>query len=151
MFQIKRLQDSRQETESAAALEKSVFSDAWSSQAITDTLNQNQAVIFAAWNKEELIGYIILYYVLDECEIVRIAVTPSYRCQGAAKALLLTAEKFCLENEIQKIFLDVRESNTPARTLYQKHGFQIDGIRKNFYTNPSENAILMSHRLNNSP
>lgn len=150
MFQIEKLQNNERDTKALARLEKAIFSDAWSQNALRETLNQSQAIIFGAWNQKSLAGYVILYYVLDECEIARIAVTPSCRRQGVAGALLLTAEQFCQSKGIKRILLDVRETNTPAIAFYKTKGFQTDGIRKNYYTNPPENAILMSRKQVNS-
>lgn len=133
----------REELFQVAQLEREIFSDAWSEQALLDTWEQ-QAVILGVWDGRMLAGYLILYYVPDEGEIVRIAVKEALRRQGAAGMLLLYAKEFCREKEVEKLFLEVRESNVPAITFYKKHGFRADGIRKKFYTNPTENAILMS-------
>ena len=91
-----------------------------------------------------MIGYVVFYYVLDEGEIVRIAVDAACRRQGAAGQMLKELWRFCSEKEITRMMLDVRKSNKPAIYFYQSHGFVEDGIRKNYYENPSEDAILMS-------
>ena len=67
-----------------AALESEIFSDAWSLKSLEETWNQKNAVIFAAKTEEKIAGYLIIYYVLDEGEIARIATAPSMRRQGAA-------------------------------------------------------------------
>ena len=103
-----------------AALESEIFSDAWSLKSLEETWNQKNAVIFAAKTEEKIAGYLIIYYVLDEGEIARIAT---------------------------RIMLEVREGNEAARRFYEKCGFTEDGIRKNYYENPQENAILMSKSL----
>lgn len=144
---IEKLSADKRNIEALAGLERDIFPDSWSEKALKETLGQKQAAILGAWIGDELAGYIILYYVLDECEIARIAVKPAYRRRGAAGRLLEETEIFCHAKEIKRLLLEVRESNFAARTFYQKHGFEIDGIRKNFYTNPPEDAILMSHRL----
>jgi ribosomal-protein-alanine N-acetyltransferase len=61
---------------------------------------------------------------------------------------MLLSEIFSLCNEINAFHLEVRESNIPAISLYKKNGFETDGMRKNFYSSPSENAILMTKRKN---
>lgn len=130
-----------------ALLEADIFSDPWSEKSVTETIRQPHARVSAAWKGDELAGYIILYYVMDECEIARIAVKENFRRKGVAGRLLDETELFCRENGIQKIMLDVRESNVPAITFYKKNKFIQDGIRKRFYTNPAEDAILMSRRI----
>lgn len=127
-----------------AALEGEVFSDAWGRQGVCDTLKNPGASIFCAWEEGQLIGYLILYFVLDEGEIARIAVRKPSRRKGAAGKLLGRALEFCAEKEIRTLFLEVRKSNAPAIAFYRKWGFKEDGIRKNFYTDPPEDAILMS-------
>ncbi len=145
MLRVEELRE--QELSGVWRLEKEIFSDAWSEQGLRETWRQPGAVIFGAWDGDTLAGYAIVYYVLDEAEIMRIAVEDARRRQGAAGQMLLRIKGFCAEKGIGKIFLEVRESNAPAIAFYRKHGFQADGIRKNFYTNPAENAILMSSEV----
>lgn len=127
-----------------AKLEQEIFSDAWSDNAIRETWDQEQSIMSGAFESGQLKGYLIVYYVLDELEIARIAVSPSGRRQGIAGALLENLEKKSEELGIARWLLDVRENNQAAIALYKKYGFSEDGKRKNFYTNPTESAILMS-------
>lgn len=128
-------------------LEQKIFPDPWTTAGIKETLAQRGTLILGAWKDEKLIGYVILYYVLDEGEIARIAVDESCRRQGVAGHLMVRLEDFCEEHGIAKLMLDVRESNAAAIAFYKDHGFAEDGIRKNYYTNPKEDAILMSREL----
>lgn len=130
-----------------AALESEIFSDAWSLKSLEETWNQKNAVIFAAKTEKKIAGYLIIYYVLDEGEIARIATAPSMRRQGAAGQMFQELVAFCEEQQITRIMLEVREGNEAARRFYEKCGFTEDGIRKNYYENPQENAILMSKDL----
>ena len=127
-----------------AELERQTFSDAWSEKSLQETLEQKQTILLTAFDDKKLIGYVILYYVLEEGEIARIAVAPEYRRQGVGARLLLELENLCIDNGISKLLLDVRESNVSAYAFYEDHGFVKDGIRKNFYSAPKEHAILMS-------
>lgn len=130
-----------------AALEKEIFSDAWSEKSIRETYEQSHALIIGAWEEETLTGYVIFYYVLDEGEIARIAVAPQCRRKGVAARLFTGVLKECEKKEITKIMLDVRISNEPAIAFYKKHGFIEDGIRKGFYEQPKEDALLMSKEI----
>ena len=130
-----------------AALESEIFSDAWSLKSLEQTWNQKNAEIFVAKTEGKIAGYLIFYYVLDEGEIARIATDPSLRRQGAAGRMFGELVSFCEERQITRILLEVRESNESARGFYEKCGFAEDGIRKNYYENPKENAILMSKNL----
>ena len=91
-----------------------------------------------------ILGYVIFYYVLDEGEIARIATAPAHRRQGVAARLLEKMRAFSHDKNITRWLLDVRESNESAIHFYEAAGFTRDGVRKNFYANPAEDAILMS-------
>lgn len=126
-----------------AGLEKELFSDAWSKTSLLETNAQKHALILVA-EEEELLGYAIIYYVMDEGEIARIAVSPKWRRQGVGRSLLDELCKIGRERGIHRILLDVREGNEGARRFYEEYGFVQDGIRRNYYQQPAEHAILMS-------
>lgn len=147
MLAIRRMR--QEDIPFVAELEKETFTDAWSANALLETLAQKQTILLVAFEDKKLIGYVILYYVLEEGEIARIAVSKEHRRQGVGARLLLELESLCADNGISKILLDVRESNVSAYSFYEDHGFVKDGIRKNFYTGPTENAILMSCEIGN--
>lgn len=126
-----------------AGLEKELFSDAWSKTSLLETNAQKHALILVA-EEEELLGYAIIYYVMDEGEIARIAVSPKWRRQGVGRSLLDELCKIGREQGIHRILLDVREGNEGARQFYEEYGFVQDGIRRNYYQQPAEHAILMS-------
>lgn len=130
-----------------AVLEANIFSDAWSVKSLEESLKNPQTIMLGAWDSGRLAGYVIFYYVLDEGEIARIAVDESCRRRGAARMLLEELARISTDRGISRWMLDVREHNQPAVAFYHAYGFAEDGIRKNFYTNPTENAILMSLEL----
>ena len=127
-----------------AELERKVFSDAWTEKGILDTFHQKQAFVVVGEMDGKVVGYCIMYYVLDEGEIARIAVDDTCKRQGVGRAILKRVEDICREKEITRILLDVREGNDTARAFYRNYGFAEDGIRKNFYEMPKEHAVLMS-------
>lgn len=139
------------ETEIAyvAALEKNIFSDAWSENSISETFRQSNAIIVVAEEEKNIVGYCIFYYVMDEGEIVRIGVDEKLRGQGTGRGLLDYVCAYCKEKGIERLLLDVREGNLGARRFYEKYGFTVDGIRKDFYEQPKEHAVLMSMAINN--
>lgn len=142
MTEIRKI--SENDIEAIAYLESEIFSDAWSEKSIKETYENQNACILGAYKEGVLAGYVIFYYVLDEGEIARIAVSPQYRRQGVADQIFAGLLGFCTEKSIERILLDVRISNEPAIAFYRKSGFAEDGIRKNFYENPKEDALLMS-------
>lgn len=142
MTEIRRISES--DIETVASLEAEIFPDPWSAKSIKETYDQKHALILGAYQDENLIGYVIFYYILDEGEIARIAVSPSHRRQGVADEIFAGLLSFCTKNSVERILLDVRVSNEAAIAFYKKSGFAEDGIRKNFYDNPKEHALLMS-------
>ena len=131
-------------------LEKQLFSDSWSDKGILGTLEQATAACFLAKQDGKDCGYLLGYWAADECEIARIGVKKSFRRQGVATALIRALAQFGLANACTGIFLDVRESNHAARCFYKACGFREDGIRKHFYKDPGESAVLMSCALETS-
>ncbi len=136
-----------QEIEEIARLEQEIFPDPWSLTALRDTWNQKQAQILGAWLDGQMAGYVIVYFAADESEIARIAVDEKFRRQGVAGVLLDEMERVLAGKGIVRLMLDVRKSNAAALRFYLSRGFKEDGVRKNFYTNPIEDAILMSRGL----
>lgn len=165
IIEIKK--DKQQYISEIAALESDIFPDPWSEKSIRDTLENPQARIWAVISRQappcscastspehackpQLLGYVIFYYVLDEGEIARIATSPQHRRQGVAVRLLEKMRAFSYEQNITRWLLDVRISNETAIHFYKAAGFAKDGVRKNFYANPPEDAILMSCEVETS-
>lgn len=136
-----------EDSAAVAEMERQIFSDPWSEKSVMETVQQKQSVCFAAEKAGHILGYLLVYHAADEAEIARIAVQKEARRQGAAGKLMQALEHYCEEHKMEKLLLDVRESNEAARSFYTKNGFVEDGIRQGFYTNPSEDAVLMSRQL----
>ena len=136
-----------EDSAAVAEMEQQIFSDSWSEKSVLETVQQKQSVCFAAEKEGHLLGYLLAYHAADEAEIARIAVQKEARRQGAAGKLMQALEHYCEEHKMEKLLLDVRESNEAARSFYTKNGFVEDGIRQGFYVNPSEDAVLMSRQL----
>ena len=86
-------------------------------------------------------------HVLDTASIINIAVHPDFRRRGYGRAILSALESSAVEFGAERIFLDVRESNEPAKSLYMSSGYRIAGIRRGYYSHPRENAIVMAKDL----
>ena len=136
-----------EDSAAVAEMEQQIFSDSWSEKSVLETVQQKQSVCFAAEKAGHLLGYLLAYHAADEAEIARIAVQKEARIQGAAGKLMQVLEHYCEEHKMEKLLLDVRESNEAARSFYTKNGFVEDGIRQGFYVNPSEDAVLMSRQI----
>lgn len=132
-----------------ARLERTIFPDPWSESSILETLCQTSAVCAAAVGQQgQILGYYLCYQAGDDCEIMRIAVDAGHRKQQIGSELMRHLEQVCRQRGLERILLDVRESNLAAIAFYEKHGFVRDGMRKGYYPatagHPRENAILMS-------
>lgn len=103
--------------------------------------------VFTAMRDGRVAGFLILSAVLDEAEILEVAVSGDLRRKGIASELMSEISNWCQKNGIAQIFLEVRESNLPARAYYKKFGFSENGRRKNYYRDPVEDAVLMSKKL----
>nr|WP_296263724.1 ribosomal protein S18-alanine N-acetyltransferase [uncultured Merdimonas sp.] len=128
-------------------LEKEIFPDAWSVRSLTETWEQKTSVMITARKDGELVGYLIVYLVQGEGEIARIAVKKDCRRQGVAGHMVLELENVCEEQKVHKLMLEVRESNLDAISFYKDKGFTEDGLRKSYYSDPTEDAVLMSREL----
>ena len=95
----------------------------------------------------QVIGFVAARQVADEAEILNIAVHRDFRRKGVATALLLAALDKFRSSAIARVFLELRESNRPARALYERHGFVFSGRRKAYYRDPTEDALCMQKKL----
>lgn len=129
-------------------LEKTCFSLPWTRRQLMNQRTDDGHVFIAACaGTGTVLGYLGVDCVLDEGYISNVAVTPEYRRQGIGDALLNETIHRALERELSFLTLEVREGNAQALALYEKHGFIKVGLRKNYYTKPTENAILMTKFL----
>ncbi|HKL73868.1 MAG TPA: ribosomal protein S18-alanine N-acetyltransferase [Clostridia bacterium] len=125
-----------------AALEKECFGKhAWSENLFLDEIPQENKHYIVAYDDDEVIAYGGFAQVLDEAHIMNIAVKNSYRKQGYGSIILDKIILKAKELNISSITLEVRESNIPARNLYEKHTFELAGVRKGYYQD-KENACI---------
>lgn len=125
-------------------LERSCFSQPWSAQVFEAELKNKSALFLVAKRQGEIQGYIGLHIVLDEGYIANVAVSPDARRSGTGQVLLGAACEIARERRLRFLTLEVRESNFPAIRLYEKMAFAQVGRRPAFYSNPKEDALLMT-------
>ncbi len=130
-----------------AELEKECFSAPWSEKALEEELLNENAVFFTAKKSGRAVGYMGMHCVLDECYIANVAVSKDERRQGIGRLLLRYAEERAREKGCSFISLEVRVSNEGAIGLYASEGYERVGERKNFYSAPTENALIMTKYL----
>ena len=132
-----------EQIEAIAALEKSTFSLPWSEDSFTAELENEDSHFTAAVLGGEVVGFSILRSFFDEGELLNIAVSPAHRGNGIGGALLEDALDYADSHGVDTVFLEVRPTNKSAVSLYKKHGFEPIAIRKNYYDEPKEDAIIM--------
>lgn len=127
---------------SIAEIEKNSFSTPWSENAIRESMDAGTA-FYIARIQDKTVGYMGLSKIAGEGYVTNVAVLPEYRRLGIGNKILNHAINDS-ENELEFISLEVRTSNAAAISLYEKFGFKNVGVRKRFYTNPVEDAIIMT-------
>ena len=136
-----------EDCEQVAVIEAESFSIPWSLKSFQDTIELENYRYFVAEQMGEIVGYCGFIFVLDEAEIPNVCVKSSARRQGIGKQMLNFLQEEAKKLGINILYLEVRESNQTARRLYTSFGFEEDGIRRDFYELPKENAVLMHKSL----
>lgn len=127
-----------------ADIEARVFSDAWAPTAFTDLLTRGYARLRVASDPQGVVvGYCVLLRAADEGEIANICTAPEVRGHGVGGALLDDALAAADTSGIECVYLEVRTSNIPARRLYESRGFAMVGQRRNYYRQPTEDALVL--------
>lgn len=129
--------------ETIAQIEATCFSDAWSSQSIESMLSMKTTCCMVAEEDGRVVGYSLLLVALDQMELLKIAVLPLFRGRGIAAALMEAMLIYAEGKKMTAITLEVRTKNEPAVSLYRRYGFYEAGIRKNYYKNPPDHALIM--------
>lgn len=136
----------KKDIEDIARIENSCFSVPWSLDAIEQEICENKLAKFfiACDGEDNVVGFIGIWTLIDECQINKVAVLPEKRKLGIGKAILNHVLKLTREQGIKSWYLEVRESNIAAKALYKSAGFSSVGIRKGYYVEPIEDAVLMN-------
>ena len=126
-----------------AQLETLCFSEPWSEASVASELSNPLSCWLVAVEGEQVAGYIGSQTVMGESDMMNVAVAPDYRRQGVGEKLILTLVDILKARGSHWLMLEVRQSNAPARALYEKLGFAEVGRRKNYYRNPKEDALIL--------
>lgn len=130
------------------AIEAQSQLEPWTQQAFRAELEGSLvAQPFVALREEEVVGYIVPWFVVDELQIANITVKENYRRRGVGRMLLAHALKLAEERRSRIAYLEVRDSNSAARALYASMGFMVEGTRPKYYGRGQEDAILMKKEL----
>jgi [ribosomal protein S18]-alanine N-acetyltransferase len=130
----------------ATILASSPEAAAWTVKSL-EQLNKRGELGWVIEEKKKVVGFLIVRAVVAEAEILNLGVTPAKRRTGLAEALLNEALNELRRTRVDRLFLEVRESNTPAISFYEKHAFRKTGRRPRYYRDPDEAAVLMMKEL----
>ena len=125
-----------------AEIEKACFHTPWSADMLREELGKG--IFLVAEQDGAVAGYVGCQTVLDEGYITNVAVSPDCRRRGIGRALIAELTERAKRAGLAFVTLEARASNAPAITLYEGAGFRRVGVRKNFYTAPAEDAVLMT-------
>lgn len=137
----------KSETAAVAALQRDNFAHPWSEQDYTEHLQDEDKIYLIALQDDAVVGSCVLWCSFETADLCNIVVDPSHRREGIAEALLERAFKECTGKGAEQILLEVRESNEAAIGLYIKIGFNKISLRKNYYRDPQEHAVIMQKIL----
>lgn len=130
-------------------IERECFLSSWSLEGYKDELLRRDSKAIVAEMNGEIGGFIITRLITsaNESEILNIAVKQKFQKRGIGRLLLEETIDFLKLNEIRSVWLEVRKTNFTAHDFYSRNGFEFCGVRKNFYTNPTEDALVMKLNL----
>ncbi|GAA3645086.1 ribosomal protein S18-alanine N-acetyltransferase [Asaccharospora irregularis] len=128
-------------------VEKSCFEDYWSKDSFKKELSNDVARYIVAKLGGKIVGYVGIWLIVDEGHITNVAVHKDYRGQKIGDKLIKSLVELCRKNSILAMTLEVRSSNTIAQNLYKKYGFKMVGVRKEYYSDNKEDAIIMWNQI----
>ena len=126
-----------------AALEKACFTTPWSENSVRAELTNPLSLWLVAVDHGEVVGYVGSQSVMDEADMMNVAVSDSYRRKGIARQLVGALITALDARGVHSLTLEVRASNEPAKQLYRQIGFEQVGRRPNYYRNPKEDALIL--------
>jgi len=136
------------DVERVAAIEAEAFTSPWKEDTFRSLLDRPGAELWVLDDPVEgVVGYSVLWCVLDQGELANIAVSPSHRGRGLGGRLLRMMLDLAKDRGVETIYLEVRVSNEQAAALYRRFGFEEIGARRGYYDHPKEDAMLMRLRL----
>ena len=127
-------------------IEEDLFAVPWTKEGYFTFLTRKDAMFLVVEEKGEILGYCGLLMVLDEGDVTNVAVRRDRQREGIGNFLMESMLRLAYEQGIQTVHLEVRAGNSVAVRLYERLGFVKDGIRKGYYTDPVEDAVLMTRR-----
>jgi ribosomal-protein-alanine N-acetyltransferase len=132
-------------------IELECFTMPWSEATFRGLLRRSDADLFVAEANGSIVGYAAFWAVMDQGELGNVSVTSAWRRRGIGQQLIRSVLVRAHERGVREVFLEVRASNYGAQTLYERFGFSEVGLRRNYYLEPVEDALVMRRDLHKSP
>ena len=132
--------------EQVMEIEEELFSVPWTREGFFTFLTRDDSMFLVVEEKEKILGYCGLLMVLDEGDVLNVAVRKDRQREGIGNFLMESLIRLSGQLGISMIHLEVRKGNETAIRLYERLGFERDGIRKGYYTDPVEDAVLMTKK-----
>ena len=124
-------------------IEEKSFEQPYSREILAQELKIKVAHLLVATYRRRVVGYIDFWLVSGEIELTSIAVHPEFKRSGVGRQLMSEMMRFAEENKVSFVYLDVRVSNHPAQRLYARFGFSVVGVRRRYYSDNQEDALIM--------
>ncbi len=135
-----------EDCEKIASLEAECFAMPWSDKLIKNEIASSKSLVLVALDGDLIIGYAMCMLMYDEIDITKVAVKETYRRGGIGDGLIRQLVRLCEDNGYYDITLEVRASNVAAIKLYEKNSFTTEGVRKHYYDDNHEDALIMWRR-----
>ena len=143
-------QAGREDLPAIIAIEEASFSVPWSHQSLAAELDNPVAKYYVLEGETgQVLGYADVWLIADEGQLANIAIHPSARGHGYGETLLRTAMEALFQDGCTSMFREVRQSNAPAQGLYRKLGYEGVAVRKDYYSQPVEDACIMQCQKEN--
>lgn len=137
-------QADEQDVDAIAGLEEICFTTPWSRNSIHQELTENKLAFYTiAELNGQVVGYAGMWFIIDEGHITNVAVLPEHRQKHIGSAMIAVMIHFAEERGIKRFTLEVRSSNEAAKALYRKFDFKEEGLRKGYYQDNGEDAVIM--------
>ena len=136
-----------EDLEQVVDIEQKLFSVPWTKEGFLTYLMKKDTMFFVVEEKDRILGYCSMMTVLDEGDILNVAVRSDRQKEGIGQFLVDSMLRMAEMQGIKLVHLEVRQGNGTARRLYQRLGFKEDGLRRDYYENPVENAVLMTKEM----
>jgi ribosomal-protein-alanine N-acetyltransferase len=134
---------SAEHLQSIMVIEKACFSEPWSKEDFQKLVDDPRAICLAALYNDRVVGYSCAWIVIETAELGNLAVAPEYQRLSVGRRLLEETIRLCASRRAGAVFLEVRRSNSRAISLYEGYGFRKIGVRRRYYSNPVEDALVL--------